>query len=245
MSLLSAPAAAEPPSRDTRNALRIHELPARDRPRERLRRLGPEALSAPELLALLIGSGGAGRSALAVAHAIVGRAGGSFRRLASLPVAELSSVPGVGVARATAIAAALEVGRRLSTEGRDIGVPLRAPADVFAAFGPRLEDLAVEEFHVAVLDAQHRLQKDILVTRGLLDSSLVHPREVFRAAVTERAHGVVLVHNHPSGDPTPSPADRLVTAQLAGAGELLGIPVLDHVVIGHGRWVSFRESGLL
>jgi DNA repair protein RadC len=89
------------------------------------------------------------------------------------------------------------------------------------------------------------LQKDILVTRGLLDSSLVHPREVFRAAVTERAHGVVLVHNHPSGDPTPSPADRLVTAQLAGAGELLGIPVLDHVVIGHGRWVSFRESGLL
>jgi DNA repair protein RadC len=216
-----------------------------DRPRERLRRLGPEALSSPELLALLIGSGGAGHSALAVAHEVLVRAEGSWRRIAAQSVSQLAQAPGLGQARAAAIVAALELGRRMATEGRDTGAPLRAPRDVVAAFAPRLEDLAVEEFHVAVLDVQHRLERDILVTRGLLNTSLVHPREVFRAAVAERAAGVVLVHNHPSGDPTPSPEDRLVTAQLAGAGQLLGIPVLDHVIIGRGRYMSFTESGML
>ena len=220
-------------------------MPLGDRPRERLRRLGPEALSSPELLALLLGTGGAGRSSLEVAHEILQRADGSWRRLALQPVAQLAQVSGVGVARATAIVAAIELGRRLATEGRDIGVPFRAPRDVVAAYAPRLEDLAVEEFHVAVLDVQHRLERDILVTRGLLNTSLVHPREVFRAAVAERAAGVVLVHNHPSGDPTPSSEDRAVTAQLAAAGALLGIPVLDHVIIGRGRYVSFSEAGLL
>ena len=180
-----------------------------------------------------------------IAHDVLARSDGSWRRLAEQPVGSLAQVPGVGRARATAIVAALELGRRLATEGRDMGVPLRAPSDVVAAYAPRLEDLAVEEFHVAVLDVHHRLERDILVTRGLLNTSLVHPREVFRAAVAERAAGVVLVHNHPSGDPTPSPEDRLVTAQMAGAGELLGIPVLDHVIIGRGRYASFRESGLL
>ena len=220
-------------------------MPLGDRPRERLRRLGPEALSSPELLALLLGTGGAGRSSLEVAHEILQRADGSWRRLALQPVAQLAQVSGVGVARATAIVAAIELGRRLATEGRDIGVPFRAPRDVVAAYAPRLEDLAVEEFHVAVLDVQHRLERDILVTRGLLNTSLVHPREVFRAAVAERAAGVVLVHNHPSGDPTPSSEDRAVTGQLAAAGALLGIPVLDHVIIGRGRYVSFSEAGLL
>ena len=180
-----------------------------------------------------------------VAHDVLARADGSWRRLAEQSTGQLAHVPGVGAARATAIVAALELGRRLATEGRDVGVPLRAPSDVVAAYAPRLEDLAVEEFHVAVLDVQHRLERDILVTRGLLNTSLVHPREVFRAAVAERAAGVVLVHNHPSGDPAPSPEDRIVTAQMAGAGEVLGIPVLDHVIIGRGRYTSFREAGLL
>ncbi len=233
------------PSLPTVNSLRIQELPERDRPRERLRRLGPEALSSPELLALLLGTGAGGRSSLMVAHEVLSNADGSWRRLASQSVGQLAQVRGVGMARATAIVAALELGRRLATEGRDMGVPLRAPSDVVAAYAPRLEDLAVEEFHVAVLDVHHRLERDILVTRGLLNTSLVHPREVFRAAVAERAAGVVLVHNHPSGDPSPSPEDKLVTAQMAGAGALLGIPVLDHIIIGRGRYSSFREAGLL
>jgi len=124
-------------------------------------------------------------------------------------------------------------------------MPLRSPRDVWRAYAPRLEDLPVEEFHVAVLDSQHRLDRDILVTRGILNSSLVHPREVFREAIAERAAAIVLVHNHPSGDPTPSPDDRAITSQLVAAGKLLDIPVADHVVIGRGRYLSFSEAGML
>jgi DNA repair protein RadC len=105
--------------------------------------------------------------------------------------------------------------------------------------------LPVEEFHVAVLDAQHRLERDITITRGILNSSLVHPREVFREAIAERAAAIVLVHNHPSGDPSPSADDRAITTQLVQAGRVLDIPVADHVVIGRGRYLSFAEAGLL
>jgi DNA repair protein RadC len=133
----------------------------------------------------------------------------------------------------------------MAAEVREDGAPVRSPRDVVALFAPRLEDLPVEEFHVAVLDAQHRLERDIAITRGILNSSLVHPREVFREAIAERAAAVILVHNHPSGDPTPSPDDRIVTEQLVAAGRLLDIPVNDHVIIGRGRYVSFAEAGLL
>jgi DNA repair protein RadC len=225
--------------------LTIRELPPSERPRERLKALGASALSTAELLALLVGSGAGGRSALSLGHEILAVAGGSLRRLAAQPVAALTALGGVGTARAVAIHAALELGRRLSVEARDDGAPVRSPRDVFAAYAPRLEDLPVEEFHVAVLDSQHRLERDITVTRGILNSSLVHPREVFREAIAERAAAVILVHNHPSGDPTPSADDRAVTEQLVAAGRLLDIPVHDHVIIGRGRYASFAEAGLL
>jgi DNA repair protein RadC len=151
----------------------------------------------------------------------------------------------VGTARAVSIHAALELGRRMAAEERDDGAPVRSPRDVYRVFSPRLEDLPVEEFHVAVLDSQHRLERDVTITRGILNSSLVHPREVFREAIAERAAAIILVHNHPSGDPTPSSDDRAVTDQLVAAGRLLDIPVHDHVVIGRGRYVSFAEAGLL
>jgi DNA repair protein RadC len=225
--------------------LRLRELPRTERPRERLRDLGAHALSTSELLAIVIGSGTPQRSALGLAQDALAKSDGSLRRLASLPVAALTSVHGLGSARAVAIHAALELGRRLAAESRDEGAPLRTPRDVWAAYAPRLEDLPVEEFHVAVLDAQHRLERDITITRGILNSSLVHPREVFREAIAERAAAIILVHNHPSGDPTPSADDRAITAQLVAAGRLLDIPVADHVVIGRGRYLSFAEGGLL
>jgi DNA repair protein RadC len=233
------------PSRSEGVALRIKELPRAERPRERLKSLGPHALSAAELLAVIVGTGAGGRSALAVAEAVLGSAEGSLRRLAARPVAALTEVAGVGTARAVAVHAALELGRRLSAESRDDGAPIRSPRDVFTAYAHRLQDLPVEEFHVAVLDAQHRLERDILVTRGILNSSLVHPREVFREAIAERAAAIILVHNHPSGDPTPSADDRAVTTQLVAAGRLLDIPVHDHVIVGRGRYTSFAEAGLL
>ncbi|HVB32637.1 MAG TPA: DNA repair protein RadC [Gemmatimonadaceae bacterium] len=226
-------------------ALTIHELPRSERPRERLVALGVHALSSAELLAIVIGAGGARRSALRLGQDVLAAAGGSLRRIGMQPVAALRGVDGVGLVRAVTIHAALELGRRMAAESRDDGAPVRSPRDVVALFAPRLEDLPVEEFHVAVLDSQHRLERDVTITRGILNSSLVHPREVFREAIAERAASVILVHNHPSGDPMPSPDDRVVTDQLVAAGRLLDIPVHDHVIIGRGRYTSFAEAGLL
>jgi DNA repair protein RadC len=236
---------AAQPRQDDRKTLSIRELPRGERPRERLTSHGAHALSSIELLAILLGTGSGGRSSLMLAQEVLSRSGGSLRRMALEPVAALTGLSGIGMARAVLIHAALELGRRLAAESRDEGVPVRSPRDVHVAYAPRLEDLPVEEFHVAVLDAQHRLERDITVTRGILNSSLVHPREVFREAIAERAAAIILVHNHPSGDPTPSPDDRLVTDQLVAAGRLLDIPVHDHVIIGRGRYVSFAEAGLL
>jgi DNA repair protein RadC len=236
---------AVPPTAAAHAPRRLRELPPGERPRERLRALGARALSTAELLAAILGSGGGGRSALGCAHALLAAEGGSLGRVAATSPAALTRVPGVGLARAIAVHAALELGRRMTLEAREAGVPLRGPRDVVAAFAPRLAELPVEEFHVAILDSQHRLERDVLVSRGLLDASLVHPREVFREAIAERAAAVVLVHNHPSGDPTPSAEDRAVTGQLVAAGRLLDIPVHDHVIVGRGRYVSFAEAGLL
>jgi len=230
---------------DGRPVLRIKELPSAERPRERIRSLGAQALSTSELLAALLGAGARGASALTCAQSLMERCDGSLGRLAAMPFAMLTRLHGVGTARAATVQAALELGRRMAIEARAPGMPLRGPRDVAAAYAPRLQDAPVEEFHVAILDAQHRLERDVLITRGLLNSSLVHPREVFREAIAERAAAVILVHNHPSGDPTPSAEDRAVTEQLVAAGRLLDIPVHDHVIIGRGRYVSFAEAGLL
>jgi DNA repair protein RadC len=230
---------------EPQRTLSIRELPRTERPRERLIDLGAASLSSAELLAILLGSGGAGRSALQVGQSVLAEAGGALRWIARQPVAALTTVSGVGLARAVTIHASLELGRRMAAEGRQDGSPVRSPRDVVEYFAPRMEDLPVEEFHVAVLDAQHRLERDITVTRGILNSSLVHPREVFREAIAERAAAVILVHNHPSGDPAPSADDKVVTEQLVAAGQVLDIPVHDHVIIGRGRYTSFAEAGLL
>jgi DNA repair protein RadC len=223
----------------------ILDLPAADRPRERFRALGAQALTTAELLALLLGPASAGHSAIETAQQLLARTGGSLRRLGQLPVATLTDQPGLGEAKALAVQAALEVGRRLAAEGVDTAEPMRGPRDVWRWYAPRMEGLTVEEFRIAILDAQHVLARDVLISRGILNSSLVHPREVFREAIAERAASIVLVHNHPSGDPTPSVDDRAITTQLVAAGRLLDIPIQDHVVIGHGRFISFAESGML
>ena len=225
---------------------RVLEGPPSDRPRERLRALGPAALTAVELLAILLGTGTSRRDAVGVAGDLLVASGGSLRALTRRPVGALAEVPGVGAVKAARIAAALELARRVATEPLgESGRFVRSPADVYRLCGPALRDLAVEEFRLLVLDTQHRVVRDLLVTRGLLDSSLVHPREVFRTAIAEAAAAVVVVHNHPSGNPAPSADDRAVTRQLVEAGRLLDVPVYDHVIIGGDRYFSFAEGGLL
>lgn len=219
----------------------IHAWSAEDRPRERLRGVGARHLSARELLAILVGSGRRGASAFHVADRVLAWAGGSLRRLAQADPGTLEQLPGVGAATASRVLAALELGRRAAaTTSRD-DEPIRGPADVYRRMGPRLRDLPQEEFHVLLLNTRHRVIREVAVTRGILDASLIHPREVFRQAVVEGAAGIILVHNHPSGDPTPSAEDRAVTRQLADAGRALGIPVLDHVVVGEGGYRSAAD----
>jgi DNA repair protein RadC len=221
--------------------LSIRELPPSARPRERLRSLGVSALSSRELLALLLGSGGPEASVLEVADRILSRGLGELRRLPSEGPAGLRSISGVGEARAARVLAALELGRRVQEEGNPERFRIRGPEDVFQLMGPRLRDLPHEEFHVLLLNTQHRVLRGVAVTRGILDASLIHPREIFRPAILENAASVVLVHNHPSGDPTPSPEDRSVSRQLCEAGKAVGIRVLDHVVVGDGAWRSAMD----
>lgn len=230
---------------DGRTRYTMKEWPARDRPRERLRSLGPAALSSREVLAILVGSGTGSRSAVDVAGELLRRAEGSLRRLGATSVAGLEATPGVGPAVAARVAAALELGRRLAREGPAERGRIQGPGDVYERCAPALRDLDYEEFRVLLMNTQHAVLSELTVTRGILDASVVHPREVFKPAVVESAAALILVHNHPSGDPAPSADDRKVTRQLVAAGEVLGIPVLDHVVIGDARYVSFVEAGLL
>jgi DNA repair protein RadC len=225
--------------------LRLSETRPEERPRERLYSLGPAALTTVELLAIVIGTGTRGGDALEVAREVLGEARGSLRILARQTMAAVASIRGVGRAKAARVVAALEMARRLNEETRQPGVPIRSPADVYRYCAPALRDLLVEEFHLLILDAQHRINRDLLVTRGTLTSSLVHPREVFRSAIAEAAAGVIVVHNHPSGDPAPSAEDRAVTRQLVAAGRLLDLPLHDHVIVGGDRYFSFAEAGLL
>jgi DNA repair protein RadC len=220
-------------------------LPATDRPRERLWSLGPAALTTAELIAILIGTGDATSSVLDVSVRLLEVGEGSLRRLATRPPAELLRTSGVGPTKAARLLAAFELGARLAREERPPVVRIREPDDVARLFRGRLRDLQVEEFHLLALDSQSQILREVLVTRGLLNSSLVHPREVFRAAIAEAAAGIIVVHNHPSGDPTPSAEDRAVTQQLAAAGRLLDLPLYDHVIIAGDRFVSFACAGLL
>jgi DNA repair protein RadC len=223
----------------------VTALPNGDRPRERLWALGPGALTTAELIAILIGTGRGGRGVLEVAARLVEVSDGSLRRLARRPPAELLRADGIGPTKAGRLLAAFELGARLAREERPPVQRIREPDDVVRLFAGRLRDLQVEEFHLLALDSQSQVLREVLVTRGLLNSSLVHPREVFRAAIAEAAAGIIVVHNHPSGDPTPSAEDRAVTQQLAAAGRLLDLPLYDHVIIAGDRFVSLATLGLL
>jgi DNA repair protein RadC len=222
----------------------LQEMASCDRPRERLERAGIDVLSDLELIALLLRTGNRGASALVLAQRLRTR----YPRLADLAAAsaqELAAVDGIGAARAAAICAAIALGRRCDHPELSAGDKVAGSEDVFRHFRGRLSGLAQERFYVVLLDGKGRMKRELRVSEGTLTASLVHPREVFRAAIREAAAAAILVHNHPSGDPTPSPEDVALTSRLRAAGELVGIKVLDHVIVGNGRYTSFVDNGQL
>jgi len=222
----------------------IERWPQAERPRERLYWNGPEALADAELLALQLGSGTRGKSAIDVAREMLA-AYGSLADVAGREVAELAKLSGVGPAKAARLVAAFELTRRLRARIPGARVVLSGPAEVYAAYGPLMEDLKREVFRVALLDAQNGLLLDRVISQGTLSASLVHPREVFKPAILESAASVILLHNHPSGDPTPSREDVRLTRQLVECARLLDLRIHDHLVIGRGRFVSLAERGII
>jgi DNA repair protein RadC len=228
----------EPKPRRTRTAQSGGAVPPL-RPRERLRAHGASRLSDAELLALVLGSGVAGRSVARIAGRLARR---RADELSQWPLARWMLMPGIGLARAAAMVAAFELGRRAGRPGER--APIRGPEDVLG----QVRDLVQarrEHFVVLLLNARHELQCRETVSIGSLNASIVHPREVFLPAILHSAASVVLVHNHPSGDPEPSEEDLGITRRLVQVGELVGIAVLDHVIVAGRGHVSFRARQLL
>jgi DNA repair protein RadC len=222
----------------------MNRLSPDDRPREKLCRHGAASLGDNELLALVLGTGGGGRGALDVANALLNAVGGLHGLVRSGPD-EMARVEGIGQARSAQIVAALELGRRTLVQAPGARVQVRTPQDAAALLIPAYGARKTELFGVVLLDSRHRLLKTAMITMGTLNTAIVEPRDVFREALMASAAAVVLFHNHPSGDPTPSSDDEELTRRLAAAGLLMGIPVLDHLVVGDVRYCSFKESGRL
>ncbi|NGZ96104.1 MAG: hypothetical protein CV089_08250 [Nitrospira sp. WS110] len=222
----------------------IVHWPKTERPRERLLSKGSEFLSDAHLLAILLRTGRRDSSAVQVAIELLDRMGG-LGGLAACGIEELCAVQGIGPAKAAQLKAALALGRRSLAIPLSTGTRISSSADLFKHFHPVLRDVKHELFKVVLLDAKNMVVKEATVSEGSLTLSIVHPREVFALAIRESAAAVIFLHNHPSGDPTPSMEDRRLTDRLVAAGGVLGIRVLDHLIIGDGRYVSFADEGWL
>lgn len=215
-----------------------------DRPREKLQRLGAGALGDNELVAIVLGSGSRGCGALELANRLLERAGG-LHGLTRAALGELHLVSGVGDARAAQILAAVELGRRTLVRGITERPRLKTPRELASYLLPQYGAAAVEQFGIVMLDTKHRIIRIKVVSIGSLDTTVVHPREVFREATSASAAAIVLFHNHPSGDPTPSSDDLALTTRMVNAGEVMGIDVLDHLVLADQRYYSLVEAGKL
>lgn len=221
----------------------VKHWPEDERPRERLIAHGSASLSDAQLLAIIIRSGKAGKTALDLGRELLERFG-DLAGIGQAGIEEIREVPGIGEAKAAEIKAAIEIGRRYQKPSLR-GASLCSSQDVVEYYRPRMKDLKKEVFKCALLDTKNKIIRDEEVSVGSLSASIVHPRDTFKAAIRESAAAVIFIHNHPSGDTRPSQEDILLTKRLVQAGEVLGIQVLDHIIIGDGVHFSFRDNGLM
>lgn len=222
---------------------RITDLAAEERPRERLAKLGPQALSNAELIAILLRVGVPGENAVQVGQRLLQTFDG-IRGLHRASLAEVQTQHGIGAAKAATIKAAIELGRRLTIESPEERPTIHSPADAAALVQYEMAALDQEHLRVIVLDTRNHVIEIVELYHGSLNASVVRVAEVFKPAIRHNAASILVVHNHPSGDPTPSPDDIIVTRSMVEAGKLLDIEVLDHLVIGQGKFVSMKECGL-
>ena len=222
----------------------ISSWPEQERPREILLSRGAQGLSDAQLLAIVLRVGRQDSSAVEVAMDLLAQLKG-LRGLANRGLEELCAIRGIGPAKAAQILAAVELGKRALATPLTEGKRIQGSQHIFQHYYPLLRDLRHEVFKAVLLDAKHIIIRDFIVSQGSLTVSIVHPREVFNVAVRESAAAIIFVHNHPSGDPRPSEEDHALTQRLITAGEILGIRVLDHIVIGDGKYVSFADEGML
>ena len=226
---------------------RIKDWPEDERPREQLLHNGEGALSNAQLFALLLRTGdhASGATAVDVARRLLTLFNGDLDAISAATVTELCQTPGIGMAKACEIKAAFELGRRWLANQEGPLVQVRSSRDVANHYMPLLAGKKREQFQVLLLDRKNHITRDVMISQGSLTSSVVHPREVFNPAIRDSAAAVIFVHNHPSGDPQPSPEDHTLTARLVEAGQVLGIPVLDHIIVGRDTYMSFADEGLL
>lgn len=229
---------------ENRYTLSIKELPSDERPRERLVKYGAEALSNAELLAIILRVGTQEYSAIGLAEHMLGRLNG-IRGIASASVEELSSIKGLGTAKSAQIKAMVELGKRLAVSVGDTRPSIRSPQDAVDILMPYLRDEPQENFVAIFVNTKNEVLRTKSITTGTLDSSLITPRELFREAISMNSASVIIAHNHPSGDPTPSREDIATTKRICQTGEVIGIEVLDHLIIGDGRWLSLKTQGLM
>ena len=221
----------------------IKNLPEEERPRERLARHGASVLSNAELLAILLRTGTREESAISLAHRILVQEQG-LRYLADSNVEQLSAINGIGKAKAAQIKAAIELGKRLAAFEPGADKPLKCPQDVAGLLMEEMRYLKKEHMKLVLLNVKCNLISVEEISVGSLNASIVHPREVFNPAIRKSSASIIMVHNHPSGDPAPSSEDISITARIAEAGKLIGIELVDHIIIGDGKYVSMKEKGL-
>lgn len=222
--------------------LSVTDLPEGDRPRERLYHVGARDMSLQELLAVVIGVGSRGASAPQLALRMLGHFG-DLITLGHAGIDELSRVPGIGFAGACRLVAAFELGKRFARDARSNGRTVRTPQDIAQLFLDEMRHYDREHFKAALLNTKNQLLRVVTVSIGSLNASIVHPREILKPAISTSAASIILVHNHPTGDPTPSKEDIEFTKRFAKCGELMGIELLDHVIIGAGTYRSLKEGG--